>query len=206
MSRLSYAYSCADPLHAESNPHAVSESESLLCCVLEAAELTAVVDVGRRCICWWLDRETFPWRSGVVGWLAVWCSRNELKSWARRLLLFFIGAYFGGGIIFWSNCTLSADPQLLCIFSWLLLALLVATPRNWLNASVVRFTRTFSEPIRRKPRSFSACSTNHRVTTLQSSSLARPLRTFLPFLSLSFSLFWRTCRKDIFFSKINKSY
>lgn len=67
-----------------------------------------------------------------------------------------------------STCTLSADPQLLCIFSLLLLLLallLVATPRNWLNASVVRFTRTFSEPIRRKPRSFSACSINHRVTT-----------------------------------------
>lgn len=102
MSRRSYAYSCADPLHAESNPHAVSESESLFCCVLEAAEPTAVVEVGRRCICW-LDRETFPWRSGVVGWLAAWCSLNELKSWARRLLLFLIGAYFGGGIIFWSN-------------------------------------------------------------------------------------------------------
>ena len=66
-----------------------------------------------------------------------------------------------------STCTLSADPQFLCIFSLLLLLalLLVATPRNWLNASVVRFTRTFSEPIRRKPRSFSACSINHRVTT-----------------------------------------
>lgn len=97
------------------------------------------------------------------------------------------------------TCTLSADPQLLCIFSWLLLALLVATPRNWLNASVVRFTRTFSEPIRRKPRSFSACSTNHRVTTLQSSSLARPLRTFLPFLSLSFSLFLANLSKGYFF-------
>lgn len=95
-----------------------------------------------------------------------------------------MGAYFGGGIIFWSNCTLSADPQLLCIFSWLLLALLVATPRNWLNASVVRFTRTFSEPIRRKPRSFSACSTNDRVTALQSLLLpydvSRTPHFFLP--------------------------
>lgn len=99
---LELFYNCADPLHAESNPHAVSESESLFCCVFEAVEPTAVVEVGRRCICW-LDRETFPWRSGVVGWLAAWCSRDELKSWARRLLLFLIGAYFGGGIIFWSN-------------------------------------------------------------------------------------------------------
>lgn len=92
-----------------------------------------------------------------------------------------MGAYFGGGIIFWSSCTLSADPQLLCIFSWLLLALLVATPRNWLNASVVRFTRTFSEPIRRKPRSFSTCSTNHRVTVV-----AILPHTPLPFLYPTF--------------------
>lgn len=98
---------------------------------------------------------------------------------------------------FSSTCTLSADPQLLCIFSWLLLALLVATPRNWLNASVVRFTRTFSEPIRRKPRSFSACSTNHRVTTLQSSSRAHSLRTFL--FSLSLSLFLVNLSKGYFF-------
>jgi hypothetical protein len=46
-------YSWADPRHAESKPHAVSESESPFCWTLpdpDAIELvlTDVVDVGRR--------------------------------------------------------------------------------------------------------------------------------------------------------------
>lgn len=121
----------------------------------------------------------------------VWCfvqGLNNYRGWRGRVCVCVCvcgyRAIFEIALPFSSTCTLSADPQLLCIFSWLLLALLVATPRNWLNASVVRFTRTFSEPIRRKPRSFSACSTNHRVTALQSSSRAHSLRSFF------FSFFW----------------
>jgi len=50
---------------------------------------------------------------------------------------------------------------LLLLLLLLAALLLVATPKNWLKASVVRFTRTFNEPIRRKPRSFSVYSINH---------------------------------------------
>lgn len=80
----------------ESKPHAVSESESFCCDLLV---VTTVVEVGRRC---WLDLDTLPCSKGVLGWLAAW-SRDDPKSCALRLLLFLIGAYFGGGIIFWSN-------------------------------------------------------------------------------------------------------
>lgn len=48
-------------------------------------------------------------------------------------------------------CMLSAEPHVLWIFS-----ALCPTPRKLLNASVVRLTRTFRDPILRNPRSFSA--------------------------------------------------
>lgn len=99
------SYSWADPRHAESKPHAVSESESF-CWTPPGAmvlEPTDVVDVGRR----WtarFGRLTLPCSNGVVGWLATCCcSCDEPKSCGRLLLRFLMGAYFGGGISFCSN-------------------------------------------------------------------------------------------------------
>lgn len=72
---------------------------------------------------------------------------------------------------------LSADPQPLCIFSDASMGLieLLPTPRKLLKASVVFFTRTFKEPILKKPISFSvntSLATQLKIATLTTNLIA----------------------------------
>lgn len=99
-------YMSADPRQAESKPQALSESESF--CVWDCATPPKFVDD----LCWLSPRcgtefRLCLWGWGVdwellSGWLDTGSSRDDVKSWARRLRRFFIGAYFGGGITLWS--------------------------------------------------------------------------------------------------------
>lgn len=144
---ITYIYVQCEALccrHAEWNPAAESESES-------PSSLTPIWARG------WSGVD------GVLRLCAAPIPRRPLAPRRRTLLL------LGGGISLSSFCILSAEPQLL---SWSLSSdrrssrsradlgkyaedLVAPTPRKLLNASVVFFTLTLSEPMRRNP-SFSA--------------------------------------------------
>lgn len=98
-------------------------------------------------------------------------NRNWLES-LRKIVKYDGRKAFTGGIlsaephVLWmaSNDDIGTLP-LACSTRWFMWwppyckLLLFPTPKKLLNASVVFFTRTFSDPIRRKPRSFSVNKT-----------------------------------------------